>query len=342
MRGELSDDEGEAGARKRRRTDGRKPHADDLDDDFLDDEEDLLGPGLTREALESLKLPVQENDEDGSGNDDEDEGEEGSDQEDDPSDEGEEDGIPPAMDDLDEETAPELEVEDDEAEGPIAPSSTTKIRPVPNASKKEIPYTFPCPSSIEEFEDILEGLEDSALPTVVQRIRSLHHPSLAQGNKEKLQVRTRQVCYTMSDKEQGFLGVLLDYILIVAGRAIPAFNLISVLTPHIIASVKLNPLTAATHFIAKLSLMQKNLARGHARGASREDSKTFPGCPEIVILRLVGVVWSTSDFSHPVVAPAVLLMCQYLGQSRIRSVSDLASGLFLCSLLAQVRMSRHV
>lgn len=82
--------------------------------------------------------------------------------------------------------------------------------------------------------------------------------------------------------------------------------------------------------------MQKNLSRGLARGATRPDSKTFPGAPELALLRLVGLFWSTSDYSHPVVVPAVLLMGQYLSQSRVRSLRDLTSGLFLCSLLAQV------
>jgi nucleolar protein 14 len=82
--------------------------------------------------------------------------------------------------------------------------------------------------------------------------------------------------------------------------------------------------------------MQKNLTRGLARGAANPETKTFPGCAELVILRLIGIVWSTSDFSHPVAAPAVLLMGQYVGQARVRSVADLASGLFICSILAQV------
>lgn len=135
--------------------------------------------------------------------------------------------------------------------------------------------------------------------------------------------------------------MIIDYTLVVANHHVPDFDTISALAPHIIALVKLNPLTAASHFIAKLKLMQKNLMRGLARGASRIDSKTLPGCSELVILRLIGVIWSTSDFSHPVVAPAVLLMCQYLGQSRVRTTSDLASGLFLCSLLAEVSVSVH-
>lgn len=138
---------------------------------------------------------------------------------------------------------------------------------------------------------------------------------------------------------QEFFGVLLDYTLVLAARPNPAFSAISSLVPHLVALVKMNPITAAGHFIEKITLMQKNLTRGLARGATRLDSKTYPGAPELVILRLIGSLWSTSDFSHPVVAPAVLLMGQYLSHGRIRKTSDIASGLMICSLLVQVSRS---
>lgn len=83
--------------------------------------------------------------------------------------------------------------------------------------------------------------------------------------------------------------------------------------------------------------MQKNLSRGLSRGALLPDSKTFPGPAELALLRLIGLVWSTSDLAHPVVAPAMLLMGQYLAQSRVRSLEDVVSGLFLCTLFLQVR-----
>lgn len=82
--------------------------------------------------------------------------------------------------------------------------------------------------------------------------------------------------------------------------------------------------------------MQKNLVRGLSRGAQLPDSKTFPGPSELALLRLIGAIWSTSDLSHPVVTPAMLLIGQYLGQCRVRNLSDLASGLFLCTLVLQV------
>ena len=93
---------------------------------------------------------------------------------------------------------------DEEALEPVVRTTKGKSRAGASGSATEIPYTFPCPATIEEFEDILDGLADSALATVVQRVRSLHHPSLAQGNKEKLQVGLRR---TKSLSADGGLGL---------------------------------------------------------------------------------------------------------------------------------------
>lgn len=81
--------------------------------------------------------------------------------------------------------------------------------------------------------------------------------------------------------------------------------------------------------------MQKNFVRAVAQGALDPAAQTWPGPAELTLLRLVGLVWSTSDLSHPVAAGALLLIGQYLGQARVRSLADLASGLFLCSLVSQ-------
>ena len=55
-------------------------------------------------------------------------------------------------------------------------------------AKHELPFTFPCPGSHEEFLQIIEDLDDEDVPTVVQRIRTLYHTSLGADNKFKLQV----------------------------------------------------------------------------------------------------------------------------------------------------------
>ena len=81
--------------------------------------------------------------------------------------------------------------------------------------------------------------------------------------------------------------------------------------------------------------MQKNLRLGLSRGAIEPVVKTWPGLPELMFLRMVGVIWSTSDLNHPVIGPARLLMASYLGLCRIRNLSDISSGLFVCTLWLQ-------
>ncbi|WVQ71682.1 hypothetical protein IAR50_001223 [Cryptococcus sp. DSM 104548] len=316
MRGEsVSEGEGAGeGSRKRKRIND-KPDADDLEDDYIENDA-LLGPGLTREQIEGMDLSEEGSESEGS------QGDDGSEEGD-----SEEDG---SEDDLDgSDIAMEQEGSDAESDASSGSESGvlstkqkarfTKNKRAPEKAE-EIPYTFKCPQSIEEFEDILDPLGDDALPVVVQRIQSLHHPSLAEGNKEKL---------------QNFLGVLVDYILVFVSQPSANFEQIEALAPHITYLIKLNPMSAAGHFVDKLKVMHKNLARGLAQGNTRAQAKTFPGLPELSLLRLVGTSWSTSDFSHPVVAPAVLLMGQYISQSRVRKLSDVASGLFVCSLLVQ-------
>lgn len=81
--------------------------------------------------------------------------------------------------------------------------------------------------------------------------------------------------------------------------------------------------------------MQKNLKRGLAHGVTNATSKTWPGLPELTLLRVIGLVWSTSDMNHNVISPSRLLMGSYLGLCRVRSLQDLASGLFLCTVFLQ-------
>ena len=72
---------------------------------------------------------------------------------------------------------------------PAASGLERKARSGPTRSN-ELPYTYPCPSSHEEFLEIIGGLADRDRLTVIERIRTLHHPSLSPENPSKLQVRS--------------------------------------------------------------------------------------------------------------------------------------------------------
>jgi hypothetical protein len=55
-----------------------------------------------------------------------------------------------------------------------------------------------------------------------------------------------------------------------------------------------------------------------------------------VFLKLVSHLFPTSDFRHPVATPAFVFMCQMLHQCRVKTYRDVATGLFLVTLILEV------
>lgn len=191
-------DEEEKGRNKRKRG------ADDLDDDF--DQEigdyDILGAGLEGAPTS------EEQDEEGSGDEDEEGTPEGdSEQEDD-----EENNLGEASSDID---GGDEEREEGEHEQLIAPSCTVRRKTTgKKPPKQELPFTFPCPENHEEFLEILENVDDQDVPVVIQRIRALYHTSLGADNKFKLQVRASLQSSSVLTHPSLFIRYLQQYLLI--------------------------------------------------------------------------------------------------------------------------------
>ncbi|KAL0950116.1 hypothetical protein HGRIS_010113 [Hohenbuehelia grisea] len=291
----------------------RKRGGDDLEDDFYADGDGDgwagLGAGLESQFDDNGDESASEVDGEDSGVDEDSEQETDSDGEDNEDDEDFSDDGEDSSDD-----------EPGEHEELVSSKSTPKSKSKPRKTRGELPYTFPCPSNHEEFLDIIDGVDDNDIPVVVQRIMTLHHPSLAPDNKLKLQALST---------------VLIDYIIFIASLPSPRLGLLPTLLPHLLDLVRKYPSKSAEHFVAKLRLMHQNLRRGLSLGAVNTDAKTWPSLPELTFLRVIGRIWPTSDMHHVVVSPARILMGGYLGLCRVRSLSDIASGLFICSLFLQ-------
>ncbi|EOQ99631.1 putative nucleolar complex protein 14 [Wallemia ichthyophaga EXF-994] len=200
-------------------------------------------------------------------------------------------------------------------------SSKKKSSKTPSNTSSNLPYTFECPSNHDEFMDIVESnnIQPSQIPIMIERIRTLYHPELGEENKAKLAL---------------FNGVLLDHLLYTASTSVD-MKIMETISRHIEQLTKLLPIPSADIFKQKLELLERNFNKGVSAGATNDKSKTWPGIPELSILRVVGVVWSTSDYSHPVGSAAQLLIGQYLSQARIRSLSDIIKGLVLCGISLQ-------
>jgi nucleolar protein 14 len=85
------------------------------------------------------------------------------------------------------------ESSDTDEEASILPESVNfgeaSSSPEKPGKTRELPFTFPCPSNHFEFLEIVQGLPDKDVPIVIKRIKTLYHPSLAPGNKQKMEVR---------------------------------------------------------------------------------------------------------------------------------------------------------
>ncbi|KAH7912968.1 nucleolar protein 14 [Hygrophoropsis aurantiaca] len=299
---ETEEEDGKVRSKRKRYRGG-----DDLDDDF-DESFGVLGAGLDNEAQEEGESQSQDfandstyNDAETSGSDDDEDG-----------DEDENDSVSADSDAL-----------EDSEDGFNDITTKRKIDDPTSKSNdisKDLPFTFPCPKSHQEFLDIVENVKEEDVPMVVQRIRVLHHPSLGPDNKSKLQHLTT---------------ILIDHILYITAPPSPRFALLSSLKPHLYALCQSYPIESAAYFVEKISLMYKNLKWGLSQDNLHPDTRTWPGLSELSFLRTIGVIWPTSDMHHPVVSPARLLMGAYLALCRVRSLSDIASGLFLCSLFLQ-------
>jgi nucleolar protein 14 len=172
--GEDSDNGGKNHGKRKRERGG-----DDLEDDFLGDE--LLGgigSGLGEVGINDQAVAEGDSEEEDEGVD--------------------EDGNVDVADDEDENS--EAEEGNESNFGSEAGSvsggnfreittsqKSAKLKP-PGGFRHELPFTFPCPESHEEFLEIIGETDDMDVPIVIQRIRTLHHPSLSPENKVKLQV----------------------------------------------------------------------------------------------------------------------------------------------------------
>ena len=173
---------------------------------------------------------------------------------------------------------------------------------------QHIAYTYPCPQSHNELLRITQGLPLESIPTVIQRIRALHSPKLAEGNKQKL---------------ARFSAVLVDYISSLAdyaGRS--PFAVLETLLRHVHSLARSFPEDVGRAFRTNLQDFCQKRALAPTAG-------------DLVLLTGISTIFPTSDHFHQVVTPAMLCMGRYLGHKVPGTLSDLATGTYIGSLCVQ-------
>ncbi|XP_026959662.1 nucleolar protein 14 [Sagmatias obliquidens] len=179
------------------------------------------------------------------------------------------------------------------------------------AARAELPYMFAAPKSYEELKSLLSGRSTEEQLLVVERIQKCNHPSLAVGNKAKL---------------EKLFGFLLEYVGDLATSDPPDLGGINKLVVQLYNLCQMFPEAAssAVKFVLRDAMHDmEGMVETTGRAA-------FPGLDVLVYLKIAGMLFPTSDFRHPVVTPALLCLSQLLTKCPIQSLQDVVKGLFVC------------
>jgi len=229
-----------------------------------------------------------------------------------------------SVDDSDSEEEVESEVEEDDefVKGLLTEEEATRPEfltganapvqeveePASNGVNGDLAYKFSCPQSHDELLDITKGVDLLDLPTVIQRIRALYHPKLSSENKGKLEKLSVS---------------LVDHISYLANQdQRPPFVVLESIIRHIHSLAKTFPVEIANAFRRHLKELDTTRALFLTPG-------------DLVLLTAIGTIFPTSDHFHQVVTPAILTMGRYLGLKIPQTLSDFATGAYICTLCLQ-------
>jgi nucleolar protein 14 len=194
----------------------------------------------------------------------------------------------------------------------------------------KMPHNIECPKDMDEFSELIKKYvlcsEDAKV--LVDRItiwNSVHLPGEeGKANRKKMYV---------------FLDVLLKYFIVLADALSSndekAAELLDQIDHLTIAICKISqdlaesmPAFWGNQIKLHVTQLQKRLRNFRMTGKS-----AWPSLGSILIMKVVGIVFSTSDFKNAVVSAATLYFAQCLNLCPVYTTRDISSGLLICSIL---------
>ncbi|XP_026555561.1 nucleolar protein 14 [Pseudonaja textilis] len=181
------------------------------------------------------------------------------------------------------------------------------------AAQLELPYLFAAPESYEQLQALLLGRTTEEQMDIIARVRKTNHPSLAIGNKAKL---------------EKLFGFLVEYIGELSREGQPRMKTIDELVVVLFELCQMFPKAAGDH----MKLLLQEATHSMEEIAERNGLLTFPELDMLLYLKIITVLFPTSDFWHPVVTPSLVYMSQLLTKCAVRTEQDIVKGLFVCCL----------
>ncbi|ORX48425.1 Nop14-like protein [Piromyces finnis] len=325
----------------------RPAQADDLDDglDYNYDEEESMpltykdGKLINQDIGFSRKRKAKDDD-DEEISDDDDENDDDDDDAEDEEDEGEEETD---NDDILNEDDDKNENEDDNESGDdelevIKKTNKQSLEQDENVKKEiekrrkerheqaknELGYVFSIPESHSKFLELIKDKSIQDQMTIIKRIRILYNVKIHPQNKDKLTY---------------FFGIILQHLNYLTNKSEVSFDEINRYTRCI--------LSFAFQFIEYFNDYAKNKLIQIEKKITKKlsvNGKEIINLNDLIFLQLITVIYSTSDYSHPIITPALLIMENYLSQAIINNERDIVRGLYLCNIMymTQKQSKRYI
>ncbi|KAI9894963.1 MAG: nucleolar complex protein 14 [Vezdaea aestivalis] len=162
------------------------------------------------------------------------------------------------------------------------------------------------PQTHKEFMKATKKIAPEKIPDFIRQLRSLHLTGPKSENSEKLGT---------------FCDVLVQHLHYLGNEdKLPSGEVINQVVRHIHSLAKIFPLEVGIAFRGRLK-------------SFNEERQATPDFGDLIVLKAIGTVFPPSDFEHPVITPATLVVTRYLGTRSPTSHQELAVGLFLVDLL---------
>ncbi|XP_055680133.1 nucleolar protein 14 homolog [Lutzomyia longipalpis] len=201
--------------------------------------------------------------------------------------------------------------EDDSEESSSDDESAEEIEKILPKLNQEFSFDFP--QSYEDFLELLAGDDEG------ERLTALvanSHPHLQPENKEKTPILFSFLLQRINDA----------FSEISRTSAKISWKILSQITPHLYDLLHLNQLECVQLFQAVLREKQEEF---------RARKSVFPGMDTLIFLKLIPLLFSTSDFRHSVATPAFIFISQILTHCEFQRRTDFARALLLISTILE-------
>lgn len=182
----------------------------------------------------------------------------------------------------------------------------------------ELPYTFELPDSYDELTDILKNRNAEFQSVILERMIKCNHPKIVHENKSRMIT---------------LFGYLLQHVndtfeLTTQRNVENSFRILDRLCPFLYDLSQINPAETTKCFQEVIKEKQKDYRQ-------QKSGNKYPPISVLAFLKLSSNLYSSSDFRHQVITPCCIFISQMLSRCKPVKRSDIASGLFLVTIILE-------